>query len=472
MRTLECELLVVGSGPSGAVTATLLAEAGHDVLLAEEGPDLSSDSAENYSYAEMDTKYRHGGLTTTFGGTNVTYIEGRCVGGASEINAALYHRPHDETLERWARDYRIDGFGSQALEPRFSAIEQDMQTGPRRDGLSPASQRLMKGAEKLGWTHGEIERFWRYRDDDGERGRRQSMSNTLIPRARAAGCRLEAHLRIKKLIFRGDRCVAVEAKSGRTEAVRISFKEIFLCCGAVQTPTLLRRSGITRHVGDSLRLHPMVRIAARFDEVVNDPDFGVPVRQVDQFKPELTLGCSHSSIPHIALWLGQAVQNKREVLQDWNKVAVFYAAVCGEGTGTIRALPLVDQPFVRYELTKKDYGLLAEGLMRMGELVLAAGAKEIFSPFEGQPSLRGRSDLSAFQQVSSKSAINVTTIHLFSSCPMGELDTCPVDSWGRLKGAENVHVHDASLLPTSPGVNPQGTIMAIARRNTEHYLGG
>ncbi len=74
MRTLECELLVVGSGPSGAVTAALLAEAGHDVLLAEEGPDLSSDSAENYSYAEMDTKYRHGGLTTTFGGTNITYI--------------------------------------------------------------------------------------------------------------------------------------------------------------------------------------------------------------------------------------------------------------------------------------------------------------------------------------------------------------------------------------------------------------
>lgn len=471
MRTLECELLVVGSGPSGAVTAALLAEAGHDVLLVEEGPDLSSDSADNYSYAEMDTKYRHGGLTTTFGGTNVTYIEGRCVGGASEINAALYHRPHEETVEKWARDYRIDGFGSQALEPRFSAIEDEMRTSRRPQGLSPASRRLQKGADKLGWESGEIERFWRYDQEDGRWGRRQSMSNTLIPRARAEGCRLEAHLRVRKLVFDGNRCVAALALSGETEKVRITFRDIFLCCGAVQTPTLLRRSGFKEHIGDSLRLHPMVRIAARFDEVVNDPDWGVPVRQVSEFKPELTLGCSHSSLPHIALWLGQAVQDKRTVLENWNKVAVFYAAVCGEGTGTIRSLPFVDQPFIRYDLTKKDYGLLAQGLMRMGELVFAAGAKEIYSPFEGGSTLKGPGDLGALSKVSSKSAINVTTIHLFSSCPMGELDTCPVDSWGNVKGLDNVHIHDASLLPTSPGVNPQGTIMAIARRNTEHFLG-
>ena len=32
-----------------------------------------------------------------------------------------------------------------------------------------------------------------------------------------------------------------------------------------------------------------------------------------------------------------------------------------------------------------------------------------------------------------------------------------------------LYVNDASLLPTSPGVNPQGTIMAIARRNATHW---
>ena len=33
----ECELLVIGSGAGGATTAALLAEAGRDVLIVEEG---------------------------------------------------------------------------------------------------------------------------------------------------------------------------------------------------------------------------------------------------------------------------------------------------------------------------------------------------------------------------------------------------------------------------------------------------
>ena len=111
----NCDVLVVGSGPGGATTSCLLAEAGRDVLVVEEGRHLSLDSAPSYSLDEMNQKYRNGGLTTTFGSTNVTYIEGRCVGGASEINAALYHRPLPETLEEWRRDYRISSFSPESL---------------------------------------------------------------------------------------------------------------------------------------------------------------------------------------------------------------------------------------------------------------------------------------------------------------------------------------------------------------------
>ena len=76
MRTRQTQVLVVGSGPGGATTSALLAEAGHDVLMVEEGPDLRVDSAPNYSAQEMSQKYRNHGLNTTFGKTGVTYIEG------------------------------------------------------------------------------------------------------------------------------------------------------------------------------------------------------------------------------------------------------------------------------------------------------------------------------------------------------------------------------------------------------------
>jgi choline dehydrogenase-like flavoprotein len=64
------------------------------------------------------------------------------------------------------------------------------------------------------------------------------------------------------------------------------------------------------------------------------------------------------------------------------------------------------------------------------------------------------------------------TIHLFSSCPMGEQRSrCATDSFGRVHGFDNLRVNDASLLCTAPGVNPQGSTMAIARRNALHFLG-
>jgi choline dehydrogenase-like flavoprotein len=53
---------------------------------------------------------------------------------------------------------------------------------------------------------------------------------------------------------------------------------------------------------------------------------------------------------------------------------------------------------------------------------------------------------------------------------MGEADTCPADSWGKLKQTSNVWINDASLMPTSPGVNPQGTLLAMAHRNLQHFL--
>ncbi len=61
--SLRAEIAVIGSGPGGAVTAALLADAGRDVLLIEEGPNLSLNSAAHFSREEIVQKYRNGGIT-------------------------------------------------------------------------------------------------------------------------------------------------------------------------------------------------------------------------------------------------------------------------------------------------------------------------------------------------------------------------------------------------------------------------
>ena len=66
---------------------------------------------------------------------------------------------------------------------------------------------------------------------------------------------------------------------------------------------------------------------------------------------------------------------------------------------------------------------------------------------------------------------SLMTVHLFSSCPIGERrDRCVADSYGKIFGQDGLFVSDGSILPSAPGVNPQGSIMALAHRNIERII--
>lgn len=201
MKTLDCQVLVIGSGPGGASTAALLAEAGRDVVLLEEGPDLPLESAPSFSLAEMTQKYRNVGLTPSFGKTRVTYLEGRCLGGASEINAALYHRPLPDVLDRWAAERQLEGLRDAELSPYIREVEEEFSVSRWPDGVGKASEHLHAAADKLGWKSSEIARFWKYsRTATGWSGRRQSMTEVMIPRARKAGARILADTDRKSVV--------------------------------------------------------------------------------------------------------------------------------------------------------------------------------------------------------------------------------------------------------------------------------
>ncbi len=472
----DCQVLVIGSGPGGATTAALLAEAGHDVLMVEEGGHYGHDSAPAYSMAEMDQKYRNGGLTPAFGQTKVTYVEGRCVGGGSEINAALAHPPMARTLEDWRERFAITDFGPEALQPYFDDVARECSVASQPGPLDPASMVIREGSQALGWASSEVQRFWQY-PEGGGKGLRQSMTVTLVPRLLAAGGRLMPRTSIRKLAMRGGQ--AREAigttrdAQGRRQRVRIRFDKVFVCGGPTQTPLVLRRSGLRGRIGDGLRLHPMVRVAARFDREVNDPSAGVPVEQVVHFKPDLTLGCSHAALPHLVMWLGGQVEDREAKLEDWRKIALFYVLVTGKGEGKVRNIPGFDESFTSYPCGDEDLASLGHGLHQLGTLLFEAGAVELFNPLPGRPSITRPEELETLRTGLPHGQLTVSAIHLFGTCPMGEdRDHCVVDSWGKLHGAENIWVNDASILPDCTGVNPQLTLMAIARRNVAHLLGG
>jgi len=465
--------VVVGSGPGGAVTACVLAEHGRDVLLLEEGPNLPLGSCTPFSLEEMVQKYRCGGLTLALGTPKVPYVEARCVGGGSEINSGLYHRTPPDVLERWQREYGLQRATPSELEPHFASVERDLSVCTTPGPTPLASRKLEQGARQMGWRVLEVPRWFRYDGTAGPdgvpRGERQSMSKTFLPRALAAGCRLFPNTRVYGLIRNG---LHWEVRARQPEGqITIAAETVFVAGGAVQTPFLLRRSGIKRNVGRSLALHPTVKIVARFDEEVNHEQLGVPVHQVKEFAPRTSFGCSISSPPHLALALIPHPGCSREVQRRWRQMAVYYAMITGERKGRVRALPGFESPIVRYQVGRQDLRDLATALRRLATLLFAAGARRLYPSIAGAPQLCSPEDLSRLPAVLPGGRTDLMTIHLFSSCPMGErLDRCAADSFGKVHGLEGLYINDASLLCTAPGVNPQGTVMAFARRNALHFL--
>lgn len=468
----HADVLVVGSGAGGAPTAALLADAGFDVVVVEEGDFVRQGEVVPFSLTQMERQYRSAGVTAAIGRPAIAYTEGCCVGGGTEINSGLYRRPPADVLERWRRDHAIDDFDVAELYDICDEVEDELSVQPLPGAPTAASAALRRGAAALGWAHDEIPRWMTYSGTAPTSGRRRSMTETYLPRAVAAGAAIVPGHRVDRLTFSGDRAVSADVRDHLGRRAWIRFANVFVCAGAIQTPALLQRSGLRRRIGASLAVHPTVKLAVTFDEALNIPD-DIPVHQVSEFAPDLSFGGSASSPGLIALALSDHWSLFGQAVEQWRQIAVYYAAITSEGRGRVVAVPGLRDPFVTYRLTARDRALLGRGLARLAVVMLEAGASAVYPSYRGAPVVRARRDLATMQGTFSASRASVMTVHLCSTVPMGgDERRSATNSFGRVNGTRNVYVNDASLLPDAPGVNPQASIMAVAIRNARRFVAG
>jgi choline dehydrogenase-like flavoprotein len=466
----EADVVVVGSGAGGAPTAALLAEAGLDVLIVEEGDLVRQGELVPFSLEQMTRQYRAGGVTAALGRPSIAYTEGCCAGGGTEVNSGLYRRPPEDVLERWRRDHALPELDVAELYDICDAVEADLGVRTLPGPPTAPSARLRDGAAALGWEHGEIPRWMSYAGAAATSGRRRSMTETFLPRAVAAGACLAVGRRVDRIVggpargqLRTAQAVDVTGRDGITARVRTGA--VVVCGGAIQTPALLQRSGLCRTRRATLAVHPTVKLAARFDGELNVPD-DVPVHQVSEFAPELSFGGSASSPGLVALALSDHWDLFGEAVEVWRQIALYYAAITSEGRGRVVAVPGLRDPVVTYRLTHRDKALLGRGLARLALVLLRAGATAVYPSFRGAPVVRAPRDLAVLQGTFAASRASVMSVHLCSTVPMGgDPRRSATDADGLVRGTANVYVNDAALLPDAPGVNPQASVMALAIRN-------
>ena len=274
---LDADVAIVGTGAGGGVTAEILAAAGLDVVLIEEGALRSSSDFHMLEAEAYPQLYQESAARKTLDKA-ITILQGRCVGGSTTVNWTSSFRTPAPTLAYWRDRFGLVDLSPAALAPWFERMEERLAI---REWTVPPNENnaaLARGAARLGIATGAIRRnvsgCWNigYCGMGCPTNAKQSMLVTTIPAALARGARLVCGARADRLALRGGRaahleCSALDPRGVRPAGprVRIRARHYVLAAGAIGTPALLLRSGAPdphRTLGRRTFLHPTVVSAA------------------------------------------------------------------------------------------------------------------------------------------------------------------------------------------------------------------
>lgn len=481
---LVTDAVVVGTGAGGATAAARLRDAGLDVLMVEEGALERTETFTTDPATMIRRLYRDAGTSMIFGTPPIIFAEGRCVGGSTVINGGMTWRTPARVLEHWEGDLGLAETGPAAMEPYFEAAERILHAEPNAEDTFGENTRLfVRGADALGWPVARAPRNMRRCVGLNNcalgcpTGAKQAMHVTEVPRALHAGAGLLTHARIDRVVWQDGRAVGVRGRllgpDGRPGArLRVAAALVVLAAGARHTPGILLRSGVrARPVGRGLHTHPNAKCVGIFEQRL-DPWKGThQAFHVHHFLDEgILLG--YATVPPglLAAALPGLGPEHAEQMALYNHMLTAATLVEDETEGRVRLGP-DRQPFMQQTLGAADVERLHRGVRLTAELLFAAGAHTVLTPFPDVPRLESPADLRHIDaRPRRRRAVELMTVHIMGTARMA-VDPArgATDASGRVHGTEHLVVADASVLPSSIGVNPQETIVAMTLRNAARW---
>ncbi len=150
--TEEADVVVVGSGPCGAVVAKELTDAGRRVVLLEEGPPFTPPEYELDGGISMARTMREGGLRATRG-TVLPTMQAIALGGGSLVNSAICNRAPEFVLNRWCTEFDLAGTTRRDLDPHYDAVGKFLGISPTPEDVQGERNLLFKrGCDALGYS--------------------------------------------------------------------------------------------------------------------------------------------------------------------------------------------------------------------------------------------------------------------------------------------------------------------------------
>ena len=146
---------------------------------------------------------------------------------------------------------------------------------------------------------------------------------------------------------------------------------------------------------------------------------------------------------------------------------VLIKEIDSEGSVTVNDY---GRPSISYNLGLRDLGYLKQGVKTTAEVQFAAGAKEVLTLHSSKTSLYSADEIDGKLERAgwASNEIALYSAHPLGTCRMGEnARNSVVDSHCQTHDVKGLFVIDGSVTPTSLGVNPQMTLLAIAEKSAE-----
>ncbi|MEQ1515893.1 MAG: GMC family oxidoreductase [Usitatibacteraceae bacterium] len=497
--SVECDVVIVGSGAGGGTAAEAFTHAGLKVLMIEEGPFKSSGDfrmRERDAYPQLYQE--SAGRQTKDKG--ITILQGRAVGGSTTVNWTSSFRTPAATLLHWQKHWGLANYSESDLAPWFEKMEARLNIAPWPVAPNENNDILRRGCEKLGIRVGAIRRnvkgCWNlgYCGMGCPTNAKQSMLVTTIPDSLDRGMTLIHSARVEKLASRFGRITSLVAQGMASDGVGVNTvagphrifvtaKHYVLAGGGINNPALMLRSGLTdphRTLGKRTFLHPSPVSAAIMDGKVEAYSGAPQTIYSDHFLDtpphEGPIGFKLEVPPIHPILGGITLQGFGIEHAMWMKrlpqmhvaIALMRDGFHPQSTGGSVGIRSDGSALLDYPISNYVWDGIRHSLLVMAEVQFAAGAKIVMplhedaKPYRSWPDAKRAIDAMPMQTFRTR----VASAHVMGGCAMGADPRASVTRGdGRHHQLDNLWVFDGSVFPTSIGANPQLSIYAIVARN-------
>ena len=492
--SVTTEILVIGSGSGGATAARILAEAGREVVVLEEGRDLAWKERTQRDSQMYDQLYMDRGGRASHD-LSVSVLQGRVLGGGGVVNTCDVVPIPDAVLDHWATKYGLEDFAPERFKPFEKGALEDLSASRiPEDLVNVANNKLRQGAEGLG-LRGEVMMHNRV----GCQGlgtcligcpvhAKRNPRMVAIPKAVAAGARIFTRARAVKISAAKQDLKEVTVRTldpgGYREQGKliVRAKIVIVAANAIASAQLLLRSGIgNEHVGQNLILQPQLSIIGIFDERIAAFD-GIPqayaITEFEQddnadyglwgYRIEAIMGTPGIVSTMLPFTGVPGMQG----MAQYDRMAPSLLLVPDRPSGQVE-VARDGRLTIRYDQRPDHQQRLREAVENAAKVYLEAGAREVLVPTTPAVVIRSASEAKKkAQEISFAPA----TAPMISAHQQGTVRFAASERDGganldgQVYGTKDVYVFDSSGYPTTASSHTMTPIISSSRMLTAKLL--